>query len=310
MDSLFDVFNIVYAITGVVVNHMHLVLLSYLILIQMKTNFFLMLATIGLCLSSCNSDDIITGNSNNGDLLTKSVEVVPDTIELKFIYQGQKYVSPALGYPTHIDIQDPDVKHVYDDLQSLEGLTGLVRHDGFIEYFDNASELSMNFEDRVKSNVSPSPRFYIGFDDRNGVEEDNWDKNPDNYLARAFLYDDTNYMDRSCKLFLDSTSKPIEIGGLKSYDNFNDKCSSLKIQYYHGDPSLLALLVVYEDSHFRGHSFYFFADYYDKEFVYANLKYIFYDSIPKPAPRKDSWNDRISSCKFYFCRGNQLPEVG
>lgn len=277
----------------------------------MKKYYLLVLVACGLSLSSCNSDEIASiENSNNegNSPLTKSVELVPDTIDVKFIYQGQKYISPALGYENHIEIQNSDVKQVYDKLQSVETMTALVRHDGFIEYFDNTSDLAENFDNRVKSSITPSPR-WLGFQDHNNDRNDDWDVNPDGYLARAYLYDDTNYLDRSCKIFLKNTSDRTEIYGLKSYDKFNDKCSSLKIQYYHGDPALVAMLVVYEDAGYKGHSFYFFADYYDKEFVHANLKYIFYDSEPKPAPRKDSWNDRISSCKFYFCRTDQFPTI-
>lgn len=280
--------------------------------IDMKKIYLLTLAICSYSLFSCDSDEILSDNNNNDVVspTTKSIALAPDTIELKFIYQGQQYVSTALGYETHIEIQEPEVKQVYENLQSLESTSALVRHDGFIEYFDNEPTLAENFESRVNSNPTPTPRFWLGFKDNNGDDDDDWENNKENYIARCYLYDDRNYKDRSCKLFLKKTSDRYDIEGLKSFDNFNDKCSSIKIQYYHGDPALISLLVVYEDAHYNGHSFYFFADYYDKEFVYANLKYIFYDSDPQPAPRKDSWNDRISSCKFYICPKNQLPTVG
>ena len=48
----------------------------------------------------------------------------------------------------------------------------------------------------------------------------------------------------------------------------------------------------------------------DREYEHANLKYIFVDAVPPlPESRIDSWNDRISSCKFYFCSPNNFPEV-
>lgn len=279
--------------------------------IDMKKIYLLTLAVCSYSLFSCNSDEILSEDNNNDVVspTTKSIVLAPDTIELKFIYQGQQYVSTALEYETHIEIQNPEVKQVYDKLQSLESTSALVRHDGFIEYFDNESILAENLEGRINNTPTPNPR-WIGFNDGNGDPQDDWENNPLNYLARAWLYDDTNYEDRSCKLFLSKTTDRYDIEGLKSFDNFNDKCSSVKIQYYYGDPASISLLVVYEDAHYKGHSFYFFADYYDKEFVYASLKALFYDSKPKPAPRKDSWNDRISSCKFYICRKDQLPEVG
>ena len=112
-------------------------------------------------------------NSNNegNSPLTKSVELVPDTFDVKFIYQGQKYISSALGYENHIEIQYSDVKQVYDKLQSVETMSALFRHDGFIEYFDNISDLAKNFDNRVKSSVTPSPR-WIGFQDQNNDRND------------------------------------------------------------------------------------------------------------------------------------------
>ena len=93
------------------------------------------LLTLVICfLSSCNSNEIINNESNNADwtnFSTKSVEIVPDTIELKFIYHEQQYVSMALGYDDHIDIQNLEVKKIYDELQS-KPMTALVRHDGLI----------------------------------------------------------------------------------------------------------------------------------------------------------------------------------
>ena len=128
-------------------------------------------------------------------------------------------------------------------------------------------------------------------------------------MARTFLYDDTYYSDRKCDIILPTEQSTKNIPNLKTYAKFNDKCSSLKIQNYSDDQNLVAILVVYENDtyniHDSGHSYYFYADYNNKEYVLGNLKYLYLKSN-SPVTKSKSWNDRISSCKFYFSKTNQL----
>lgn len=266
------------------------------------------------CLLSCNND--LINNDNGGFEIcgTKSVEFIPDTIELKFVYKGEEYISNSLLYENYIDVLNPDVKFVYQEIKS-KPMAALMRHDGFVEYFDTKEDLMKSFSDRTKMKINtPSER--IGYNDGNGVLEDDWDNNPKRYKARAFLYDDRNFSGRRCKdIVLDNGDGGKRIPNLKDYDSFNDKCSSLKVQNYNF--GVYALLVVYENDTYNeydsGNSYYFYAGYMsqeEREYSHANLKYIFVNQTPPvPTARIDSWNDRISSCEFYFCSPHNFPEV-
>ena len=55
------------------------------------------------CLLSCNNDLIDDCKENVNTSMTKSVDFVPDTMDLKFIYQNKQYMSTCLVYDDYID---------------------------------------------------------------------------------------------------------------------------------------------------------------------------------------------------------------
>lgn len=266
------------------------------------------------CLLSCNNDLMDDCKENVNTSMTKSVDFVPDTMDLKFIYQNKQYMSTCLVYDDYIDVLDEEVKVVYKSIKS-KPMAALMRHDGFVEYFDKEEDLLKKFGEHMKMEKAAVTKS-ISFSDQRGLPEDDWNNNPNRYKARAFLYDDKNFSGRRCKdIVLENPGDAVDIPNLKEYDSFNDKCSSVKVQNYNF--GVYALLVVYENDTYNkndsGNSYYFYAGYMDqadREYEHANLKYIFVDAVPPlPESRIDSWNDRISSCKFYFCSPNNFPEV-
>ena len=74
------------------------------------------------CLLSCNNDLIDDCKENVNTSMTKSVDFVPDTMDLKFIYQNKQYMSTCLVYDDYIDVLDEEVKVVYKSIKSNQWL--------------------------------------------------------------------------------------------------------------------------------------------------------------------------------------------
>ena len=101
------------------------------------------------CLLSCNNDLIDDCKENVNPSMTKSVDFVPDTMDLKFIYQNKQYMSTCLVYDDYIDVLDEEVKVVYKSIKS-KPMAALMRHDGFVEYFDKEEDLLKKFGEHMK----------------------------------------------------------------------------------------------------------------------------------------------------------------
>ena len=74
------------------------------------------------CLLSCNNDLIDDCKENVKTSMTKSVDFIPDTMDLKFIYQNKQYMSTCLVYDDYIDVLDEEVKVVYKSIKSNQWL--------------------------------------------------------------------------------------------------------------------------------------------------------------------------------------------
>ena len=149
------------------------------------------------CLLSCNNDLIDDCKENVKTSMTKSVDFIPDTMDLKFIYQNKQYMSTCLVYDDYIDVLDEEVKVVYKSIKS-KPMAALMRHDGFVEYFDKEEDLLKKFGEHMKMEKAAVTKS-ISFSDQRGLPEDDWNNNPNRYKARAFLYDDKNFSGRRCK---------------------------------------------------------------------------------------------------------------
>lgn len=77
-------------------------------------------------------------------------------------------------------------------------MAALMRHDGFVEYFDKEEDLLKKFGEHMKMEKAAVTKS-ISFSDQRGLPEDDWNNNPNRYKARAFLYDDKNFSGRRCK---------------------------------------------------------------------------------------------------------------
>lgn len=263
--------------------------------------------------SSCELNEMndVTFSGMQYSEQTKSIEIIPDTIELKYIYKGDSFISEALLYDDYMDILDPEVKEQYQNIWD-RNLPGLLRHDDFVEYFDNEADLRISL--KALFNGTRMDNYRPGIVDDNDDETDDFSYNPENYLARAFLYDDINFQDRKFPMYIthQDANEPVSIPNLKAESNFNDKTSSIKIHYYGSSATKCALLIVYENDTYNeydsGHAIYMYANIYAREYFHRDLRALSVNTKLSPTSRS-SWNDRISSCKFYICDINNLPNL-
>lgn len=258
----------------------------------MKKHFFRFAVSAFIISStffSCSSDEIISVLNDETEIIEEEKK---EPEMLSFTYNDITYKSELRAVNDYYEIIDKNVKEEYERIMDISNVVILVDEDGSMTFFDNEELLMKNVEKENKS--SSLLRSYIP--PVAGMK------------TSALLWDDRNFSDRMVDLTINANNPRYDIPNLKSYASFNDKCSSLKVSYA-GDSGSQAVLIIYENDTYntrdRGYAYYFIATAYKRLFQHANLKY-----IPKnaPWPYTKTWNDRISSVRFYVTSFSNLPE--
>lgn len=257
----------------------------------------LVCANIGLI--SCTNEL----NELESKVLTRSAnEIAPsDTIveSVKFLYKGVTY--EAINTVVNDSVISIDNLVVRDLLLTLYDLPNLVTFsypDGSYEYFDGQEEFNANKQRVFKLSETVGKTLPQVPQTRGLIDAPNY-----NYAANLFLYDDRNYNDTKCSLYLPIGQNIFTINHLKPTYGMNDKTSSFVAISINGN----TLFELFEDDNCRSHCFSLLVTPGTNMGINSgtravpqhglvsapNLK-----NIHVAGTKKSSWNDRITSVRM------------
>jgi len=194
-----------------------------------------------------------------------------------------------------------------DGLLTAPNMVAYIEDDGLV-FFDDRKDMYDHVGEEMEKAPSVSTR-------ASGVDQA-YPEFGEDYIAWATLWDDDNYEDRYVSLPIKTDGQRYDIPNLKSSDGFNDKCTSFRIQYnqaHAGAQNKMAVLVCYENDTYnqKNNGFAIYATAYSAHSIryFPNLKSIL-KRVAWHGPHtkaNDSWNDRISSLKFYVTSYGDWP---
>lgn len=253
------------------------------------------------CLSSCeeNIELIDEVSSETSFLQTKSVNMEIDTFNLHVIYKDVHYYSTCEIRNDSIFVLNPTLATLQDSLMKLPEFTSLRLDYGMEEYFDSREDFFNKYGIRNMEEVS----LVNNAKDLLSINE--------NSIANAVLYEDKDGNGKSYNMpiYLSDLYKIYEYPNFNNGPIGNDEVSSLFVNYSLDEPDGCALLEVWENKNYNNndtetskHFTYFMASKNHPHHAEYNLKTV------QCLNAHDSWNDRISSCKFYLSYIDVLPD--
>ena len=224
---------------------------------------------------SCNNElpcDEKIGSVNRLNATAVNTVSVNDTIikKLDFYYKGTHYVSDYSSLnDSIIEIFDDEVRMIYFSFSENSEVVTYVHPEGNIEYFDNWDMMRSSLVEKRKPRRVARDLPIIS------------------RYGRFYLYDDVGFKDRMIIVeeYGDQIVPHLKYYRLQTgeYANFNDKTSSLKIDFGRDD----LFYKFWEDDHYSGRCLVLRTTRGRKEV--RNLK-----DYPLVGSSK-SWNDRITS---------------
>ncbi|MBK5721411.1 hypothetical protein JGH11_11050 [Dysgonomonas sp. Marseille-P4677] len=212
-------------------------------------NYLLVNCVIILGLASC-------GNENDiQDGFPEAPNQTTEISEIHTIYKGVDYfVKSEVINDSVVFLGNEEFQSLYNNILSKnENLSMYYNEDGSLEYFDSYEELAVAKNIlSVNDNTSPTLK-------TTGV------------MTKVTFWDDKNYKDRAFSF----------LAGLNSYESvtqfrdkpyyFNDKCSSLKLEYTSNSLGYKGVVRMYEHDNFRGKCLVFEVSYYSPKRDISNL---------------------------------------
>lgn len=269
----------------------------------MKIFKFAIVTMMALGLYSC-------GNENEPGLKenqTSETEVFAVTAK----YKGKTYSVECKYEKDSLIYLDYDFNEMYvKEISSNPDMAVLISKDSqgndVISYYDSSTELEQDngFDILPSEEGETLSRYGTGMQPT---------------AARAILYDDTNFKDRTIELDLDLTGYYYCRFLLEGY-KFNDKTSAIRLfnflqpaTYYPNvckfgayGRELRICLIGYEHSFHQGKRLYCVAQYTEGQDLYR----------PETAPHQDyklrkiGWNDKISSVELKIIRVSEMSQFG
>lgn len=264
---------------------------------MIKLRMCAVLSLFALGVTSCN-DDIESNNSLSANAFSKNVvqnDLVEEDSEVftyTLIYKDNVYKSLCELRNDSLFLLDKDVQEVQNKIFANENSVSFVRNDSVVEYFDCQDDFLNKYEIRdLEAKDVQTLRQSM----TRGIHP--------NSLAYSVMYEDKNFKGRIFEMDVtsDLMDNSQQFARLKDY-GFNDKASSIKVQYTYDIANFCAVLTVWADTNFKGHRTNFIATYNNKNTEFSNLKKIFCKNSPL------NWGDRISSCFFRLLLLGSEPE--
>lgn len=228
---------------------------------------------------------------------SKSIVDGVDTFSIHVIYNDQHYYSSCEIINDSIFIKNQELVSLQNRLSKLPGFTTLRIDYGIEEYFDSKEDFLKKYGIRDMKEIKYK---------NNRISRSSNELS----IANAVMYEDKDARGKSYNMPI-YPSNPFKIYEHPNFNNGpigNDEVSSLFVNYSFSEPDGCALLEVWENKNYNDnntetskHYTYFMASKAHPHHAEYNLKTV------QCLNAHDSWNDRISSCKFYLSYIDVLP---
>ncbi|MBD5263350.1 MAG: hypothetical protein HDS39_04685 [Bacteroides sp.] len=256
-----------------------------------KTALALMVIIASAALCSCSNEETPFSDGEN-------MESIPQDV-LNITYNGKTYYNVLATYDENGDFifHDDELSKIYEsELKNLEGLSIHAIDDNNIEIFNT-------LEDNLQSNgidISLLPTNANALT-RTEVSSEQ------NFLGVVEIFDDKDFGDRHYPFGILDPLYPYHMSNLKNYNNFNDKCSSLKLtNYLPNDQTKILNMGSYTLTY--AEATLVFIGYEDKN--YGKKSYVVLANAGEHKELKElkGFNDKMSSFKLMFAISGTYTE--